>query len=184
MWSFNTIVMNCIKRRIAFFTVLLILAWPGSYLLGYVHNHFSLFGLNEALIEEYYYIDDYWELYYNTSIANLLDIEDTGVKKKYYPVGRLLVNSLEILTTLDSRFNHAELAASKPRRCAQVRKTLSFYHQYDNRPGATDIPIINGSITIHIGLILPDLEQYLQEHCLDPFFDSAGEESKGREWTS
>ncbi len=176
MWSFNTIVMNCIRRRIAFFTVLLILALPGSYLLGYVHNNFSLFGLNEVLMEEYYYIDDYWKLYYNTSIANLLDIEDTGVKKKYYPVGLLLEDRLRRLTTLDSRFDDTEFAASKPRRCAQVRKTLSFYHQY-KEPGATEL-IINNSITISIDRIIPDLEQYLQEHCLDPFFDSAGEESK------
>ncbi len=177
MWSFNTIVMNCIKRKIAFVAVLLILAFPGSYLLGYVHNHFSLFGLNEAVIEEYYYMDDYWELYYNTSIANLLDIEDTGVKKKYYPVGIRLHNILGTLTTLDSRFDDAELAASKPRRCAQVRKMLSFYHQYD-RPGATKITTIHESITVGIGIILPDLEKYLQEHCLAPFFDSAGEERK------
>ncbi len=174
MWSFNTIVMNCIRRRISFFTVLLIFALPGSYLLGYVHNHFSLFGPNEALIDEYY--RDYWEVWYNIRIANLLDIEDTGVKKKYHPLGRRLSELLRILTTLDSRFDDAELAASKPRRCAQVRKTLSFYHQYD-RPGSTELTI-NDSITSNIGRILPDLEQYLQEHCLDPFFDSAGEESK------
>ncbi len=169
--------MNCIKRRIAFFTVLLILALPGSYLLGYVQNHFSLFGPNESLIDEYYYIDGYWELYDNIRIANLLDIEDTGTKKKYYPVGALLEKSLRILTTLDSRFDDAELAASKPRRCAQVRKTLRFYHQYD-RPDSGEISTINESITIHIGIIIPDLEKYLQEHCLAPFFDSAGEESK------
>ncbi len=178
MWSFNTIVMNCIRRRIAFFTVLLIFSLPGSYLLGYVHNHFSLFGPNEALIEEYY--RDYWEVWHNINIANLLDIEDTGVRKRYTYLGMRLSWILEIFTTLDSRFDHAELAASKPRRCAQVRKIVSFYHQYYT-PGSTittKITTINRSITIHIGIILPDLEQYLQEHCLDPFFDSAGEESK------
>ncbi len=174
--------MNCIRRRIAFFTVLLIFALPGSYLLGYVHHHFSLFGPNGAVIEEYYYADDSWELYSNTSIANLLDIEDTGVKKKYFPLGIRLKDLLVILTTLDSRFDDAELAASKPRRCAQVRKTLSFYHQYYtpyeySTPGS-EIRTINASITMFIGSILPDLEKYLQEHCLAPFFDSAGEERK------
>ncbi len=180
MWSFNTIVMNCISRRIAFVTVLLILALPGSYLLGYVHNHFSLFGPNDDLFKEYDI--DYWDLYYNIRIANVLDTEDTGVKKNYRHLWTRLEDRLRMLTTLDSRFDDAELAASKPRRCAQVRKTLSFYYQYH---GNYNVPDSMESITrnaifygLHIGDIFPNLEKYLQEHCLDPFFDSAGEESK------
>ncbi len=180
MWSFNTIVMNCISRRIAFVTVLLILALPGSYLLGYVHNHFSLFGPNDALFKDE---TDYWGLYFDIRVANVLDTEDTGVEKKYFYLWWRLGDRLRMLTTLDSHFNHAELTASKPRRCAQVRKTLSFYHQYH---GNYNVPDSVESITrnaifyglFHIGNILPNLEKYLQEHCLAPFFDSAGEESK------